>query len=273
MKSFGKVMKNRYKEEKKSAIIIYFILRILVIICGILALVRGDYRNAFICVLALLLFTLPTIAQKTLNFELPNTFEAIVYFFIFAAEILGDVNRFYVTVPHFDTILHTMNGFLCAAVGFGLVDLLNKKSKKIEVTPLFIALVAFCFSMTIGVLWEFFEYAGDQIFIADMQKDTVVSTFSTSKLDSSKRIYITDIIQTEIKTESGETYVIENGYLDIGINDTMKDLIVNMIGAIVFCIFGVAYLKNERENAFATKFIPHKFVPKKLPEKIISKSE
>ena len=187
-----------------------------------------------------------------------NTFEAIVYFFIFAAEILGDVNRFYVTVPHFDTILHTMNGFLCAAVGFALLDIMDRKSKKIDVTPLLIAVVAFCFSMTIGVLWEFFEYGGDQIFVADMQKDTIVSSFSTSKIDESKRIYITDIVQTEIKTKSGETYVIKDGYLDIGINDTMKDLLVNMVGAIVFCIFGVIYLKNERENAFAKKFIPKK---------------
>lgn len=256
MKSFSKVMKNRYKEEKKSAIIIYFVLRILVIICAILSIVNGNYKHTFICILALVLFTLPTIAQKTLKFELPNTFEAIVYFFIFAAEILGDVNRFYVTVPHFDTILHTMNGFLCAAFGFALLDIIDRRSKKIDVTPLFIAIVAFSFSMTIGVLWEFFEYGGDQIFVADMQKDTIVSSFSTSKLDDSKRVYVTDIVETQIKTKSGQTYVIKDGYLDIGINDTMKDLLVNMVGAIVFCIFGVIYLKNERENSFANKFIP-----------------
>ena len=258
MKSFSKVMRNRYKEEKKSAIIIYFVLRILEIICGLLSIVNGNYKHTFICILALVLFTLPTIAQKTLKFELPNTFEAIVYFFIFAAEILGDVNRFYVTVPHFDTILHTMNGFLCAAFGFALLDIIDRRSRKIDVTPLFIAIVAFSFSMTIGVLWEFFEYGGDQIFVADMQKDTIVSSFSTSKLDDSKRVYVTDIVETQIKTKSGETYVIKDGYLDIGINDTMKDLLVNMVGAIVFCIFGVIYLKNERENAFANKFIPKK---------------
>ena len=258
MKSFSKVMRNRYKKDKRSAIIIYFVLRILVIICGVLSIINGNYRHALICLLALLLFTLPTIVQKTLKFELPNTFEAIIYFFIFAAEILGDVNRFYVTVPHFDTILHTMNGFLCAAFGFALLDIIDRRSRKIDVTPLFIAIVAFSFSMTIGVLWEFFEYGGDQIFVADMQKDTIVSSFSTSKIDESKRIYITDIVQTEIKTKSGETYVIKDGYLDIGINDTMKDLLVNMVGAIVFCIFGVIYLKNERENAFAKKFIPKK---------------
>ena len=258
MKSFSKVMRNRYKKDKRSAIIIYFVLRILVIICGVLSIINGNYRHALICLLALLLFTLPTIVQKTLKFELPNTFEAIVYFFIFAAEILGDVNRFYVTVPHFDTILHTMTGFLSAAVGFALVDLLDRKSKKIELTPILIVVVAFCFSMTIGVLWEFFEYTGDQLFIADMQKDTIVTNFSTSKIDESRRVYITDVVETQIKTKDGKVYTINNGYIDIGINDTMKDLFVNMIGAIVFCIFGVAYLKNERENAFAKKFIPKK---------------
>ena len=112
--------------------------------------------------------------------------------------------------------------------------------------------------MTIGVLWEFFEYTGDQLFIADMQKDTIVTNFSTSKIDESRRVYITDVVETQIKTKDGKVYTINNGYIDIGINDTMKDLFVNMIGAIVFCIFGVAYLKNERENAFAKKFIPKK---------------
>ena len=94
--------------------------------------------------------------------------------FIFSAEILGEISSFYVLFPFWDTTLHTLNGFLAAAIGFSLVDLLNRSDRvKFDLSPLFLSITAFCFSMTIGVLWEFFEFAMDQFFALDMQKDTI----------------------------------------------------------------------------------------------------
>ena len=106
----------------------------------------------------ILLFA-PLFIQNKFAITLPSGLEITIYFFIFAAEILGEINNFYGIIPYWDTILHTINGFLAAAVGFSLIDLLNKNSKNVNLSPFYLCLVAFCFSMTIGVLWEFFNTA------------------------------------------------------------------------------------------------------------------
>ena len=127
----------------------------------------------------------------------------------------------------------------------------------------FVALVAFCFSMTIGVMWEFFEYGMDTFFKTDMQKDSIVEEISTVTLDpegKNKAVIIKNIqnIIIETKDENGELIEIpiSNGYLDIGLQDTMEDLIVNFIGAVVFSIIGLLYIKNKDEYKFAENFIP-----------------
>ena len=158
-------------------------------------------------------------------------------------------------------MLHTLNGFLCAAVGFSLIDILNNADDfHINMTPAFVALVAFCFSMTIGVLWEFFEFSADRYFSTDMQKDRIVETISSTKLNPSGKnipIKIKDINRVKIYSENNEKItIIENGYLDIGLNDTMKDLYVNFIGALVFSIIGYLYILNRDGYKFAERFIP-----------------
>ncbi len=175
----------------------------------------------------------------------------------------GEVNNFYGFIPYWDTILHTLNGFLCAAIGFSLIDILNKNENfHMKLTPIFVALVAFCFSMTIGVLWEFLEYGVDSILREDMQKDTIIRDISSVYLDpeqDNNAIKIDNINKTLIySTENGEEVitVIEGGYLDIGIKDTMKDLIVNFIGAITFSIIGLLYIQDRDGYKFAENFMP-----------------
>ena len=251
-----------YKETKRSSLLVYLILRLLVILCMILQLLHGNIANAFLCLLSLILLLLPFIIQSKFSITLPNTLEIIIYLFIFSAEILGEINNFYHLIPYWDTILHTLNGFLATAVGFSLIDLLNKNSKKFNLSPIYLCLVAFCFSMTIGVLWEFFEYAADKFLLVDMQKDEIVTKISSVTLDetnSNKAIIIKDIDKTILYDKNGQALAImEGGYLDIGINDTMKDLFVNFIGAIVFCIFGYFYLTKGKKNQFITNFVPIK---------------
>ena len=209
------------------------------------------------CVLTLVLFTLPDLVSRKLNLKLPNTLEAVVYIFIFSAEILGEIQNFYGVFPHWDTLLHTINGFICAAVGFSLADLLNENADDIEMTPAFLALVAFCFSMTIGIFWEFIEFSIDHYLAMDMQKDQIVYAISSVELNkkmSNKPIRIDNINKTIIYNDSGITIV--DGYLDIGIYDTMKDLFVNFVGALVFSMIGYVYIKNRDKHPFAEMFIP-----------------
>ena len=250
-------------KHKKRDITIYVVLRFFVIVTLIAQLIRGNYENVFLCILTLILFTIPTIIDKKLNIALPNALESIIFLFIFSAEILGEVQNFYGIFKGWDTMLHTINGFLCAAIGFSLIDILNRSEKfHTKMTPAFVALVAFCFSMTIGVLWEFFEFGMDVTFKTDMQKDRIVQEISTVTLNPEGKndpVEIRNITGTTIHyIENGENKEISvvDGFLDIGIRDTMKDLFVNFIGAVVFSILGLLYIKDRDEYKFAEKFMP-----------------
>ena len=163
--------------RKRAVAAVYVLLRFLVILTMVAQFFNGNYESVFLCLLTLVLFLLPTILERALMVDLPNTLEVIILLFIFSAEILGEISAFYTTFQGWDTILHTLNGFLCAAIGFALVDLCNRHERvSLSLSPVYMAIVAFCFSMTIGVLWEFFECAMDQLFLLDMQKDAVVPT-------------------------------------------------------------------------------------------------
>ena len=208
--TISKLVKMAYKETKRSSLAIYLILRFLVIVCMVLQLLKGNINNALLCLLSLILLFAPLFIQNKFAITLPSGLEITIYFFIFAAEILGEINNFYGIIPYWDTILHTINGFLAAAVGFSLIDLLNKNSKNVNLSPFYLCLVAFCFSMTIGVLWEFFEYGSDKFFDLDMQKDTVVKKISSVTLNPSgknKAIVVSSIGKTMIYDENG--YILE----------------------------------------------------------------
>lgn len=257
-------MKINVKEKhKKRDITVYVVLRFLVIVTMISQLIKGNFENVFMCILTLILLLIPSIIDKRLNIALPNALETIILLFIFSAEILGEVQNFYGIFKHWDTMLHTINGFLCAAIGFSLIDILNRSEKfHTKMTPISVAIVAFCFSMTVGVLWEFFEYGMDTTFNTDMQKDRVIQTVSSVTLNpegKNKPVTIRNINQTTIHyQENGEEkeITIVDGYLDIGIRDTMKDLFVNFIGAVIFSILGWLYIKDRDEYKFAENFMP-----------------
>ena len=257
-----KMIKMAYKETKRSSLAIYLILRFLVVICMILQVIRGDLNNALLCLLSLILLFAPLFIQNKYEITLPDSLEISIYLFIFSAEILGEINNFYGIIPHWDTCLHTINGFLATAVGFSLVDLLNKNSKDINLSPFYLCLVAFCFSMTIGILWEFFEYGGDKLVKFDMQKDTLITNISSVYINpdiENKPVVVDNIGKTEIFDKDGKLlYVIDGGYLDIGLNDTMKDLFVNFIGALVFSFFSYIGLKNNKRSSVVKNFVPIK---------------
>ena len=252
------------KEEikaKPGVTAVYIILRALVIVAIVAQSFKGNFENVFLCVLTLFLFTLPSFLERTIRVEIPDTLEIIILLFIFAAEILGEIQAYYIQYPYWDTMLHTLNGFLCAAIGFSLLDILNRNEKlKFSLSPVYLAVVAFCFSMTIGVLWEFFVFSMDQLFLLDMQKDTVVNSIGSVMLDPTggnhpvSIKHITDVIV--VTADGAQQSLGLGGYLDIGIIDTMKDLFVNFIGAVVFSTIGFFYVKNRGKGKFAPQFIP-----------------
>lgn len=231
----------------------YVVLRILVVAVMLLQIHNREYYDVFLCGLTLVLFLIPSFVERRLHIDVPNTLEVIILLFIFSAEILGEIQEYYLIFPFWDTMLHTLNGFLMAAIGIAMVDILNRSRRfKVRLSPAFVAVVAFCFSMTIGVLWEFFEYGMDTFFQMDMQKDTWINVVSTVSLNPEGKNAAVKI-PIESMVVNGEVWP---GYLDIGLNDTMKDLLVNFVGAVVFSVIGMIYIMGRGKGKIAPRFIP-----------------
>ena len=243
--------------EHKGLFAVYLLLRLSVILTLVAQVFNRDWESVFFCALALFLMMIPSFIEHNWHIDIPDTLEIIVIVFIYAAEILGELKAYYINVPFWDTMLHTTTGFLAAAVGFSLCDIFNRNENiKFDLSPFFLAFVAFCFSMTVGVLWEFFEFGMDFFTGSDMQKDTVINAIHTTMLDPTKSNRVVHIKGITDVILSDGTSLGLGGYLDIGIIDTMKDLFVNFIGAVVFSFIGYFYVKSRGQGRFARRFIP-----------------
>ncbi len=236
----------------KGISILYLLLRLLVVVVILGQIQSRNYENIFLCILTLILFMIPSFIEKKIHIDIPDTLEVIILLFIFSAEILGEINSYYLIFPYWDTTLHTLNGFLAAAIGLSLIDILNKNDKfAISLSPVFVALVAFCFSMTIGVVWELFEFSMDQFLGFDMQKDTYLTSFQSVLLNE-QGLNAPVKVNVESLIVNGEPW---KAYIDLGLIDTMLDLLVNFIGAAVFSIFGYFYIKQRGKGNFLKRFI------------------
>ena len=212
------------------------VLTALVILSVVRQFFLGNYHNMFLGILTLILFMVPQFLDRKLNVTIPPGLETVILIFIFSAEILGEINAFYVKIPIWDTILHTTNGFLMAAIGFALIDLFNRSDRfSIKMSP-------------------YFEFSMDWFFGMDMQKDWIVPAINSVKLNPTGA-NVPIHVDVQSLAVNGETWNL-GGYLDIGIVDTMKDLIVNFIGAVVFSIIGILYLRNRGKGKLAASLIP-----------------
>lgn len=250
MKKFVNSVKEEIKNKKGKALTVYLILRFLVILCMVRQIMLGNISNVLLCILTLVLFLIPSILDKKFKIVIPDTLEIIIYVFIFSAEILGEINEFYIHIKNFDTVLHTLNGFIMAGIGFSLIEIFNNNpNTKISLDPKYLVLFGFCFSMMTGAVWEIFEYSMDRIFKQDMQKDTIITEINSVILNDEGKNK-SENIKIEELTVNGEDYMEKyGGYIDIGLYDTMEDLIVNLIGATVFSIMGYAYLTGKGKSA------------------------
>lgn len=244
----------RQIRDHKVLFVIYLVIRLMVIAVMITELLSQSYYNVFFCILTLVLLMIPSFVEKRIKIDVPDVLEIIILLFIFAAQILGELQEYYLTFRYWDTMLHVVNGFLCAAIGLALIDILNNSPRfSISLSPVYVALTAFAFSMTVGVIWEFFEFGMDQIFHTDMQKDTIIQSISSVVLNPEGRnvavtLHIDNIVV------NGETWNY-GGYIDIGLIDTMTDLLVNFIGAVVFSVIGYFYIKSKGRGRLVKQFI------------------
>lgn len=177
---------------------------------------RGDYVLMFIqCVLGLVVFSLPSIVSRKWRFSIPNFIYVMYYIFLYCAIFLGEVLQFYYLVPHWDTILHFFSGAMLGALGFILVSWLNDSEKiRVSLSPAFVALFAFCFALSCGAVWEIYEYVFDGLLGLNMQK----------------------FITADGITLTGHE----------ALRDTMKDIIVDALAALLIAVMGYGRMKADQ---------------------------
>lgn len=191
--------------------------RVLLVLIFIRGWIIGDHSQDFLIIITFILTYFPSILSKKFGVYLPKRLQLIITLFIFAAQILGEIGDFYEKISWWDTMLHTISGIVLGLVGFLFVYLLNEKGNiNVNLSPKFVIIFAFCFALTMGVFWEFFEFGADRLFGYNMQK------FRMPGQD--------------------------------GLVDTMNDLIVDAIGAIVACIGGYIYIKRKKDVLFNDYF-------------------
>lgn len=223
-------------------------LRILVFPVLIGQILGGNTGDTYLCVLTLVLMELPGWAERRLRVTVPESLEILLLLFFFGSEILGEVRACYVRFPVWDGMLHGISGFLAAAVGFALADRHGRAQGNV-----FRLVFAFCFSMTVGVLWEFLEWGVDGAFGLDMQKDTVVTALRSVRFDPRGGNSVdgfSGVRDAVVLLADGRSVRLGlGGYLDVGLHDTMGDLLVNLVGAAVFALL-------SRWKKAADAFVP-----------------
>jgi len=199
--------RKKKKRDVGEIIVFWFALvfRVMLILAVILSIYFSQWENLLAAVTALLLTFIPALAEKKLKLDTPSYFELIILIFIFLAIFLGEIFSFYYHVPMWDSMLHFAAGIIIAAVGFALVTILNDNPRiAVKLSPFFIALFAFCLSVTLGTLWEIYEYWQDSWFGFNMQKT--------------------------------------------GLDDTMKDLLLDASGALLVSVVGYFWVKKDRNS-------------------------
>ena len=177
--------------------------------------VKSDYVLMLLqCIVGVIAMLLPGMLKVRSGIIIPSGMMGAYAVFLYCAIFLGEVQSFYYAVPHWDTVLHMFSGGMLGTVGFSVITLLNKTERiPFILSPIFVAVFALCFAMSLGVVWEIYEYVADCILGTNMQK-----------------------------------FMLESGELLIGqaaLADTMKDLIVDTIGALVVSMVGYGSLKYE----------------------------
>jgi hypothetical protein len=169
------------------------------------------------CILGIAVLFLPSALERKLKMSFPGTMHVIFVFFIYAAIILGQVRGYYQKFFHWDTLLHTFSGIMLSAFGFCIIDIINKSPKiNLGLSDWFMAFFSFCFAIMLDTIWEIIEFAMDVVFDLNMQQ-----------------------------------YNLPDGTILIGhlaVVDTMKDLIVDVLGALFISILGYILLKNRKKS-------------------------
>lgn len=178
---------------------------------------KSDYVLMLIqCILGIVVMFLPSILERKFKIVIPSFMYILFFLFLYGAIYLGEIKSFYYKVPHWDVYLHSLSAMMLGTLGFSVVSLLNNtKRVKLQLSPLFVSIFAFCFALSIGALWEIYEFTFDSLLGLNMQK-----------------------------------FILGDGTVLVGqeaLMDTMKDLIVDACGALLVSLIGFFSMKGQQK--------------------------
>lgn len=183
--------------------------------------VKSDYLLMMVqCLLGVFVMMLPSFFERRLKIVVPNSMVIMYFVFLYCAIYLGEIHNFYYVIPHWDTVLHAFSGGMLGALGFIFVDILNKdKTVRVSLTPFFISVFAFSFALAVGALWEIYEFSFDSLLGLNLQKHS---------------------------NEMGVALVGRQA-----LSDTMEDIIVDAVSALVVVTVGYFTEKGKRQRSCA----------------------
>lgn len=205
-----------------------FILQVILTVELVLVLRDGQWLNAFLVLMIMAGTLAPALVRQWWTVDIPLEFQVLTIAFVFAAVFLGEIRSYYERYWWWDIGLHGLSGLLLGILGFLLVYVLNESERiELHMRPRFVAIFAFFFAVSVGAVWEMFEFGMDSLFGTSMQKPML-----------------------------GDPS---------GLTDTMWDLIVDAAGALVICTLGWFYMRQGKRSFiehWIRKFIkrnPHLF--------------
>lgn len=205
---------------------IIILMRVVVIFYLIIGIIKWNTTTVVAALLSLVLMTITSYLKKKLNLD--KKLELLIYIFIITTEVLGQIYHFYIRVPIFDIIIHTYSSFVISYIA--LIIIKKHKLPKI-ITILFI----FSFAMMCESIWEIFEFGTDHLLKTDMQKDTIINEITSCYLSEDKDTPTTMVVDNVVVNNISFTDKY-NGYLDIGLYDTISDMSCALVGALIFII-------------------------------------
>lgn len=185
---------------------------------------KSDYVLMLLqCILGIFAMNLPSFINRKFNVTIPNNTIIAYLIFLYAAIVLGEVRSFYYRFTYWDTVLHAFSAGMLGSLGFDIVNVLNKTAddKELKLSPFFVAMFSFCFAVSIGVLWEIYEFSFDGILHLNMQK---------------------------FRLEDGSNLIGREA-----LRDTMDDLIIDCVGALTTSTIGYFGLKHSKAKNLDTK--------------------
>lgn len=181
---------------------IFIVIRLTILIAAIVAIFERNWSSLAMSVITLLVMIIPSIIERRFQLDIPDEFEIVLIVFIYAALFLGEMNQFYFRFWWWDNMLHSFSGLIFGNIGFLVVSYLNSSSKmNIQLSPIFVAIFSFCFAVSIGAIWEIYEFTMDKLFGFIMQRNSL--------------------------------------------DDTMMDIILDTVGALIFAILGYYQQKGK----------------------------